>query len=91
MLKQKETQNLEMNWQTNMIPDKLHWLKKNSKHFSTFITKFCKPIKNHESIDARLPPKSLPLFLPGRSLATGPGRAGEGGGCGRGRSGLNTC
>ena len=28
MLKQKETQNLEMNWQTNMIPDKLLWLKK---------------------------------------------------------------
>ena len=27
MLKQKETQNLEMNWQTNMIPDKLLWLK----------------------------------------------------------------
>ena len=86
MLKQKETQNLEMNWQTNMIPDKLHWLKKNSKHFSTFITKFCKPIKNHESIDARLPPKSLPVFLPGRCLATGPGGAGEGGGGGRSRS-----
>ena len=72
-------------WQAALVKET------NSKHFSAFITKFCKPIKNHESIDARLPPKSLPLFLPGRSLATGPGRAGEGGGCGRGRSGLNTC
>ena len=88
MLKQKETQNLEMNWQTNMIPDKLLWLKKTPNTFSAFITKFCKPIKNHESIDARLPPKSLPLFLPGRCLATGPGGAGEGGG---GRRGRSTC
>ena len=86
MLKQKETQNLEMNWQTNMIPDKLLWLKKTPNTFSAFITKFCKPIKNHESIDARLPPKSLPLFLPGRCLATGPGGAGEGGGGSRSRS-----
>ena len=40
MLKQKETQNLEMNWQTNMIPDKLLWLKKIPNIFQPSLLSF---------------------------------------------------